>query len=156
MIERLTKENQELKQQLALVLERLNALTAPPASTTQSQSIYPSCTQSASSSQFQCTSPSSSQSDMETEPRADPTDSSPQPAKKKRTQQPDSCDEDPTCTIQKIRREHRELQQKVDLGFSQIAERFTRLENILDTLVARLPPLELVPQSHSTQAPSHP
>lgn len=156
MIERLTKENQELKQQLALVLERLSALTATPASTTQSQSISPSCTQSASSSQLQCTSPSSAQSDMETEPRADPTDSSPQPAKKKRTQQPDSCDEDPTCTIQKIRREHRELKQKVDLGFSQISERFTRLENILDTLVARLPPLEPVPQSHPTQAPSQP
>lgn len=93
---------------------------------------------------------------MAAQSETDPTDSTPQPAKKKRTQPPESSDEDPKCTSQKIRKEHRELKQKVDLGFTQIAERFNKIENILDMLVARLPPLEALPQSPPSQALSQP
>lgn len=138
-IERLMRENQELKQQLAVVLERLSTLTAAPPASSPPLSISPSIIEP----------------DMAARSGTDIIDSSPQPAKKKGggAEQPESSEDDFKSTSQKIRKEHRELKQKVGLGFTQIAERFNKIESILDVLVARL---ESLPQSQSSPAPSQP
>lgn len=67
-IERLMRENQELKQQLALVLERLSTLTAAPPASSPPLSISPSVIEP----------------DMAAESGTDIIDFSPQPAKKKK------------------------------------------------------------------------
>ncbi|KAH8024660.1 hypothetical protein HPB51_000313 [Rhipicephalus microplus] len=72
-IVRLMRENQELKQQLPLVLERLSTLTAAPPASSPPLSISPSIIEP----------------DMAAESETDIIDSSPQPAKKKRTEQPE-------------------------------------------------------------------
>ncbi|KAH8035418.1 hypothetical protein HPB51_005142 [Rhipicephalus microplus] len=136
-IERLMRENQELKQQLALVLERLGTLTTAPPASSPPLSISPSVIEP----------------DMAAESGTDIIDSSPQPAKKKRTERPESLEDNCKSTSQKIRKEQRELKQKVDLRFTQIAERFNKIESILDVLVVRL---ESLPQSPPSPAPSQP
>lgn len=69
-IERLMRENQELKQQLALVLESLSTLTAAPPASSPPLSISPSVIEP----------------DMAAESGTDIIDFSPQPAKKKKGQ----------------------------------------------------------------------
>lgn len=85
-IERLMRENQELKQQLALVLERLSTLTAAPPASSPPLSISPSVIEP----------------DMAAKSGTDIIDSSPQPAKKKRTEQPESSEDDFKSTSQKF------------------------------------------------------
>ncbi|KAH8042058.1 hypothetical protein HPB51_020232 [Rhipicephalus microplus] len=77
-IERLMREIQELKQQLALVLERLGTLTAAPPASSPPLSISPSVIEPY----------------IAAESGTDIIDSSPQPAKKKRTEQPESSEDD--------------------------------------------------------------
>ncbi|KAH6929866.1 hypothetical protein HPB50_006429 [Hyalomma asiaticum] len=135
-IEQLTKENQDLKQQMSLILERLNALT-------HSKSAPPVMRDDPAETHDPVTANSSDRSETDQPPAEDC------PPRKKRVLA-DSSDVSDT-SAQALSEHINKVEQRVDLGFTQIAERFARMEQVISDLTSKLLP----PAPTSSSSPPH-
>ncbi|KAL1460394.1 hypothetical protein MTO96_027421 [Rhipicephalus appendiculatus] len=136
-IDRLTKENQDLKQQMSLILERLNALThaksATPTTCKEPVEIHDSPhTESGDHSEL------------------NPSLAEGCPPRKKRTLE--STNDVSEVSTQALEAHINKVEQRVDLGFTQIAERFARLEQLITDLTTISCPR---PRPHHYLLPPH-
>lgn len=122
-IDRLTKENQDLKRQMSLILERLNALT-------HVKSAQPTTCQEPVEIRDSLHTDSGDNSEIHHSLAEDC------PPRKKRTLESTS---DVSDTSAQALEEHiNKVEQRMDHGFAQIAERFARLEQVITDLTTKL------------------
>ncbi|KAH7943474.1 hypothetical protein HPB52_008881 [Rhipicephalus sanguineus] len=122
-IDRLTKENQDLKRQMSLILERLNALT-------HVKSAQPTTCQEPVEIRDSLHTDSGDHSEIHHSLAEDC------PPRKKRTLESTSDVSD--TSAQALEAHINKVEQRMDHGFAQIVERFARLEQVITDLTTKL------------------